>query len=86
MAALTIGCSVAYTAFSESLNISVRGTWAYSDLMPVVPVIGTGLSPLLQWVAVPRPALHFARPAPQGRIGPSARLSAVRAHETDGAR
>ncbi len=61
VAALTIGFGVAYTAFSEWMNIVVRQTWAYSDLMPVVPVIGTGLSPLLQWVAVPMLALHFAR-------------------------
>lgn len=53
VAALTIVFGVAYTVFSEWLNVVVRGTWAYSDLMPVVPVIDTRLSPLLQWVAVP---------------------------------
>ena len=62
-AALTIGFGVAYTACSEWLNIVVRQTWAYSDLMPVVPVIGTGLSPLLQWVVVPLLAPHVARRA-----------------------
>lgn len=36
--ALVIG--VAYTAFSEWYNISVRGSWAYSPLMPVVPCPG----------------------------------------------
>jgi hypothetical protein len=61
VAALTAGFGVAYTVFSEWLNIVVRQTWAYSDLMPVVPVIGTGLSPLLQWVVVPLLALEFAR-------------------------
>jgi hypothetical protein len=44
---------VAYTIYSEWLNTSVRGSWAYSDLMPVVPVIGTGLAPLMQWFLVP---------------------------------
>ncbi len=63
VAALTIGFGAAYTVFSEWLNVVVRQTWAYSDLMPVVPVIGTGLSPLLQWVVVPMLALHFARRA-----------------------
>lgn len=63
VAALTIGFGVAYTIFSEWLNITVRGTWAYSDLMPVVPIIDTGLSPLLQWIVVPLLALHFARRA-----------------------
>ena len=46
--------------YSEWLNINVRGSWAYSDLMPVVPVIGTGLAPLLQWVIVPTLALWAA--------------------------
>jgi len=61
VAALTIGFGVAYTVFSEWLNTVVRQTWAYSDLMPVVPLIGTGLTPLLQWVIVPCLAPHLAR-------------------------
>lgn len=63
VAVLTTGFGVAYTVFSEWLNIVVREAWAYSDLMPVVPVIDTGLSPLLQWVVVPWLALHLARRA-----------------------
>ena len=51
---------VGYTIYSEWLNINVRGNWAYSDLMPVVPVIGTGLAPLLQWFVVPTLALWVA--------------------------
>jgi hypothetical protein len=47
---------VAYTAFSEWLNVSVRGSWAYADAMP--QVAGIGLSPLAQWLVVP--ALAFA--------------------------
>ena len=56
--ALTILIGTAYTVFSEWLNTSVRKSWTYSDLMPIVPWIGTGLSPLLQWFVVP--ALGFA--------------------------
>lgn len=44
----TIVVSVGYTIYSEWLNISVRRGWAYSDLMPTLPWIGTGVSPLLQ--------------------------------------
>jgi hypothetical protein len=51
---------VGYTIYSEWLNVSVRGTWAYSDLMPVVPIIRTGLTPLLQWLVVPTLALWVA--------------------------
>ena len=56
--ALTILIGAAYTVFSEWLNTSVRKNWTYSELMPIVPWIGTGLSPLLQWLVVP--ALGFA--------------------------
>ena len=44
---------VTYTIFSEWLNTTVRMNWAYSDLMPVIPLLGTGVTPLLQWIAVP---------------------------------
>ena len=45
--------SVGYTVYSEYVNIVVRQSWAYGPLMPTLPWIGTGLSPLLQWVIVP---------------------------------
>jgi hypothetical protein len=55
VAVLTIVLGVAYTVYSEWLNVVVRAAWAYSDLMPRVPLFGfeTGLSPLLQWIFVP---------------------------------
>ena len=56
----SLAFGVVYTIFSEWLNINVRGSWAYSNLMPVVPVIGTGLAPLLQWFVVPTLALWVA--------------------------
>ena len=68
VAALTIGFGAAYTVLSEWMNVVARQTWACSDLMPIVPVIGTGLSPLLQWVAVPLLAPHFARRAAKGSL------------------
>ena len=49
---------VAYTILSEWLNVEIRRTWSYTPAMPVLPLIGTGLTPLLQWVVVP--ALAFA--------------------------
>ncbi len=61
VAGLTVGLGVLYTIFSEWLNIVIRKSWAYSDLMPVVPVIDTGLSPLLQWIVVPIAGFWFAR-------------------------
>ena len=56
----TLVLGAGYTIFSEWLNTSLRGTWAYSDLMPVVPLIGTGLAPLLQWFVVPTLAFWYA--------------------------
>ena len=61
VAGITLGLGVLYTIFSEWLNIVIRQSWAYSDLMPVVPVIDTGLSPLLQWIVVPLAGFWFAR-------------------------
>ena len=50
-----------YTVISEYLNTVVRGSWAYTELMPRLPWIGTGVSPLLQWTLVPTLALTLAR-------------------------
>jgi hypothetical protein len=58
--AATVALGIAYTIYSEWINTSVRGSWSYSDLMPILPVTGTGLSPLLQWIVVPTLALGFA--------------------------
>jgi len=41
--------------------MTVRQSWAYSPLMPVLPVTGTGLAPLLQWIVVPSTALVLTR-------------------------
>jgi hypothetical protein len=58
---------LAYTVFSEWLNTEIRGSWAYSTWMPVLPVIGTGLAPFLQWIIVPWVAFWWVRP----RSGPT---------------
>ena len=58
--ALTLVLGVGYTLFSEWLNIVVREAWAYSDLMPIVPVLNAGLSPLLQWIVIPAAAFAWA--------------------------
>jgi hypothetical protein len=47
--AASLAFGVGYTIY-EWLNTGVRRSWAYSGLMPVVPVIGTGLAPLMQWL------------------------------------
>lgn len=44
---------LAYTILSEWINTEIRRSWAYSDLMPTLPWIGTCLSPFAQWIVVP---------------------------------
>jgi hypothetical protein len=53
LSTLTAAFGVAYTVFSEWFNTSVEKTWTYSELMPELPVTGTGLSPVLQWLILP---------------------------------
>lgn len=58
--ALSLLFGLGYTIFSEWLNIEVRQVWAYRDIMPVVPLIEAGLSPLLQWTVIPIAASFWA--------------------------
>ena len=63
VAILAILSGLAYTVFSEWLNVVVRASWAYSDLMPIVTAFGlrVGLSPLLQWIVVPTVAFIITK-------------------------
>ena len=58
--AASVALDLGYTIFSEWLNTSVHKNWGYSDLMPIVPLIGTGLTPVLQWLVVPALAMWIA--------------------------
>lgn len=51
--ALTVGFEFYYTEISKR--------WTYSELMPLVPPLGTGLSPLVQWLLIPPVVLWFTR-------------------------
>lgn len=51
--AATIVFGVGYTIFSEWLNITVREAWTYREIMPVIPIIDAGLTPILQWLVIP---------------------------------
>ena len=63
VAILAIIFGVAYTAFSEWLNVVVRATWSYSEWMPVISLLSLniGLSPLLQWIVLPAAAFKITR-------------------------
>ncbi len=45
--------SGALVAIGIEIHALSTGRWAYSNLMPVIPVIGVGLSPLLQLLLLP---------------------------------
>jgi len=55
---------VSYSVFSEWLNVSVRGSWAYAGAMP--KLFGLGLSPLLQRLVVPAATLYVLRARNRG--------------------
>jgi hypothetical protein len=61
VAAATMSLGIAYTVWSEYLNISIRDAWSYPELMPVLPPFGTGMFPLAQWVVVPALAFVLTR-------------------------
>ena len=46
-----IASTVAYTVWSEWYNVYRIGSWAYGSSM--LTVAGIGLTPVLQWIAVP---------------------------------
>ena len=58
MAFTAIILGAAYTILSEWLNVEIWRNWSYTTAMPVFPLLGTGLTPLLQWLVVP--GLAFA--------------------------
>jgi hypothetical protein len=61
IAVLALVIGLAYMVFSEYRNVEVLQSWTYSALMPRVPPLGTGLSPILQWMVVPTAAFAWAR-------------------------
>ena len=60
MALPAILLGLGYTVFSEWLNVRIRQTWSYTEAMPLLPPLGTGLAPFLQWVIVPGMAFGIA--------------------------
>lgn len=53
---------VVLAIFVEWSNVYFLDTWDYSNAMPVIPVLGVGVSPMLQWVTIPLIGLWWSRP------------------------
>jgi len=60
VAVLTVIVGLAYTLFSEWLNVKLLGAWAYRDAMPLIPAVGIGASPVIQWLIIPSIAFWWA--------------------------
>ena len=60
VAAPVVLAGVVITIFGEWYHTEFRNNWAYAELMPRLPWIGTGLSPLLQWLVIPIAAFWWA--------------------------
>lgn len=56
----TLG-GVSYTIYSEITNVRIKGTWGYTDLMPIVPIVEIGGMPFLQWLLIPPILLGLMR-------------------------
>lgn len=54
------------TVVFEALATGVWGRWTYADTMPVLPVTGTGVVPLLQWLLLPLLIVWLVRRRPTG--------------------
>jgi hypothetical protein len=80
--AIFIGVGLVATIIFETLATGVLERWAYSDAMPRLPVLGTGLLPLLQWLALPPLVLWFVR----RQIAPGYREQSDGKATADGAR
>ncbi|GMQ89262.1 MAG: hypothetical protein BMS9Abin09_0728 [Gammaproteobacteria bacterium] len=52
---------VGYTIFSEITNVRIKGTWGYTELMPIVPFFRIGGMPFLQWLLIPPVLLWLMR-------------------------
>jgi hypothetical protein len=57
--AIATASGLGYTALSEWYNVYQAGNWAYSVNMPLI--FGIGLSPLLQWAALPSTTVLISR-------------------------
>lgn len=58
---LYLGIGISLTVAFEYYYTRISLRWSYSDLMPLVPPFGTGLSPLMQWLVIPALALWMTR-------------------------
>jgi len=52
---------VVITVGIEWISVNILHRWAYIDTFPTLPVFGTGLTPLLQWILLPPLIVWFVK-------------------------
>lgn len=70
-AGIYLGTGLAFTIAFEWLATGPLGRWTYGPAMPRVPLFGTGLLPILQWLFVPPLVLWLTARQLRGRTGGS---------------
>lgn len=58
--ALIISLGFIFAVIIEKYALNTH-RWSYNDLMPIVPIIEVGLTPILQLVVVPMSALYIIK-------------------------
>ncbi|MQA67107.1 MAG: hypothetical protein GEU76_14600 [Alphaproteobacteria bacterium] len=59
--ALFMSIGLALTVVFERLATGILGRWTYSDAMPILPAVGVGILPLIQWIMLPPVLLWLVR-------------------------
>ncbi|MDZ4095290.1 MAG: hypothetical protein U1D35_10330 [Paracoccaceae bacterium] len=56
-----LGTGLIVTIGFEYVSTEVLNRWSYAPQMPRLPVLGTGLAPLLQWLIIPTLVLWYLK-------------------------
>lgn len=48
-----IAIGIAITVVIEAIATHVLNRWQYAAVMPTLPILGTGITPILQWLIIP---------------------------------
>ena len=56
-----LSTGIAVTLAIEFYSTKIMARWAYGSSMPRLPLIGTGIAPVAQWIIVPMVVLWYLR-------------------------
>lgn len=56
-----VAVGVAITIAFEWVATELLDRWTYAESMPTLPLLGTGILPLLQWIVLPPLVVWFVR-------------------------